>query len=296
MLLVVALWVFALSAPSCRTLLRQPGWYLANAVFLLVIAPDIVWNATQWTESYLHRDLVLASAGQGLSLKPLSLYLGDWFRGILGPNAFGEDYLEGNLLVCHAAAGVLYLAAILAASRAWRVAAVRCLLIVFWLVFAVFLFLPGGGFHEPFWWASISLIPAVVCGGVLMERLTHGSRLRTAIGLSAVALLAVNEAFVIRAPGRYEPRVNGPTVCRRLHRARVRGPRSQRPPRGRGPIRICIEHRWAEGRCLPRARADRARAWPPVRRSATPRQVSPTGTEALESPGIEPRDRRGRSQ
>lgn len=205
-LLIPALWITVLITPAYRPWLRQPRWYLAHAVLLLVIAPDILWNATQWTESYLHRDVVLASASQGLSLKPLSLYLGDWFRVLVNPNVLGEDYLEGNLYVCHAVAGVLYLTGVAAALMSWRMAPVRWLLVVFLLVVAVFVVLPGGGFFEPFWWASISLIPAVVCAGAVIEKLTAGSRIRVAIALVGIALLAINEAFVIRNPGPYEAR------------------------------------------------------------------------------------------
>ena len=205
-LLIAALWIFVLITPAYRPMLRQSRWYLIHGVFLLVIAPDILWNMAQWTESYLHRDVVLASASQGLSLKPLSLYLGDWFRMVFDANVLGEDYLEGNLYVCHAVAGALYLAGIVVALGSRRIAPVRWLLVVFLLVVGVFLVLPAGDFFEPFWWASISLIPAVVCGGELLERLTAGSRFRVAIAMVGGTLLAFNEALVARNPGPYEPR------------------------------------------------------------------------------------------
>jgi len=83
-LLLPAFWIYLLLSPADRPLLRRPGWYLAHAAVLLVMAPDLAWNAAQGTESYLYRDLALASEPLRLSLKPLSLYLGEWFhRGAL---------------------------------------------------------------------------------------------------------------------------------------------------------------------------------------------------------------------
>ena len=86
--------------------------------------------------------------------------------------------------------------------------AVRCLLVVFSLVFVFFLVLPGGGFYEPFWWASISLIPAVVCAGGWIERIAGaGRRAAIVFGLSGVAIagLGLATAYTLENQGPYEP-------------------------------------------------------------------------------------------
>ena len=123
-LLGPAFWICLLIDPGHRPLLRNPRWYLAHAVFAAVIAPDLLWNASQWTDSYLHRDLALAGQTVRISLKPLSLYLGEVFRAVLDRDALGSDYLEGNIYVCHAVAGAIYLAA-MAATAAFLVRPAR---------------------------------------------------------------------------------------------------------------------------------------------------------------------------
>jgi tetratricopeptide (TPR) repeat protein len=164
-LLGPAFWIYLLITPAHRFVLRNRYWYVAHAVFAAVIAPDLLWNASQWTESYLYRDLTMAGQALRISLKPLSLYLGEGFRAVLGSDVLGGDYVEGNIYTCHALAGAIYLAAMAAMAALLDRPAVRCLAVVFLVVFIFFLVLPGGGFYDPFWWASISLIPAVVCAG-----------------------------------------------------------------------------------------------------------------------------------
>jgi hypothetical protein len=289
-LLTVSLWIYLLVTPAHRRLLTDPRWYLAHAVMLLVVAPDLVWNLSQWSESYLHRDLALATDSLQVQLKPVSLYLGEWLRGCWDRDAFGDDYEQGNLYVCSAVAGIIYLAGLVAAlpqaasqfmwpigprrvgatgilpvSGAEQVAnlpdtrqvgnlphgtgetpvaptstgetpvaptstgetpvaptqAVRCLVVLFLVVVGVFTILPGGTRFDPFWWPSISLIPAVVCAGGAIDRLKAagtGYRRAALVGVpsarflsdaAAVLLLlglGVRTFVLLRNPGQYEPR------------------------------------------------------------------------------------------
>ncbi len=98
-LLGPAFWIFLLITPVYRPVLRNPLWYLAHAVFAAVILPDLLWNASQWSDSYLYRDLSLAGQTLRISLKPLSLYVGEVFRVVVDRNALGSDYVEGNIYV-----------------------------------------------------------------------------------------------------------------------------------------------------------------------------------------------------
>jgi tetratricopeptide (TPR) repeat protein len=87
---------------------------------------------------------------------------------------------------------------------------VRCLITVFLVVFVFFLVLPGGGLYDPFWWASISLIPAVVCAGGWIDRIAGAAPRRAAIvvTLSAVVIggLGLATAHTMTNKGPYEPR------------------------------------------------------------------------------------------
>jgi 4-amino-4-deoxy-L-arabinose transferase-like glycosyltransferase len=224
-LLLPALWIYLLVTPGCRHVLRRPQWYLAQAVMLLVVAPDFLWNFSQWSDSYLARDAALAAGPLRLSLKPLSLYLGECFLWLIGPNVLDTDYLAGDLYVCHWPAGLLYLAAVAAAAMMWwKNSAVRLLVVVFLLIFAVFFVMPGGTTFDPFWWASLTLIPAVVCAGGVMawglDRLSRSGQedrtfQRTAMAkvyvgrcaaLLLLAYLAVHYIPLARHAGVAEPR------------------------------------------------------------------------------------------
>jgi 4-amino-4-deoxy-L-arabinose transferase-like glycosyltransferase len=191
-LLVPALWVYLLVTPQHRRVLTRPSWYLAHAVFLLVIAPDIVWNLSQLTESYLYRGVAFLQEPWQLSAKPLSLYLGELFYTFIGPHTLGADYEQGNLYPCHWVAGVLYLVAIASALDRRDFVPVRLMLVTFLFVFVTFLVLPGGERFDPFWWASISLIPAVVCAGGLLDRMVATAKTgrgRRLLGVAALVLL-----------------------------------------------------------------------------------------------------------
>jgi len=167
-LLVPVLWIYLLVTPRHRRLLLRPRWYLAQGVFLLVVAPDVIWNLCQLGESYLYRDAVLATGPWRLSMKSFSLYLGEAFCVLIGADVLEIDYQQGNVYVCHWVAGVLYLVGVAAAATRWKSPEVRLMLVAFLFVFGVFFVLPGGERFEPFWWASLSLIPAVVCAGGLL--------------------------------------------------------------------------------------------------------------------------------
>ena len=256
-LLTAGLWVYLLVTPAHRRLLIDPRWYLAHAVMLLVVAPDLLWNLSQWSESYLHRDLALATDSLRIQFKPASLYLGEWLRGCWDRDVFGDDYEQGNLYVCSAVAGVVYLAGVvgvmvkgvlkpdaqarnaaglareagfLACASGFKSAthgtgetpvapagdnpphavrgllAARCLVVCFLVVVGVFTILPGGTQFDPFWWPSISLIPAVVCAGGAIDRLTADRRLLQAVVVLAMLGLGVRTLVLLRTPGPLEPR------------------------------------------------------------------------------------------
>ncbi len=186
-LLIPALWLYLLITPEHRHVLSRPAWYLAQGVFLLVIAPDIVWNLLSGRESYLYRDAVLITEAFQLSGKSVSLYLGEILQAVLGRHVMDIGYEEGNLHACHWPAGVLYLTAIVAALGKRKAPAVRLMLVVFWFVFICFLLMPGGERFDPFWWASLSLIPAVVCAGWVLDWVSGRGK---ALCMAAFILLA----------------------------------------------------------------------------------------------------------
>jgi len=205
-LMVPVLWIYLLLTPPHRHLLRRPPWYLAQGVFLAVIAPDVIWNLTQGMESYLYRDLAFASEPWRISVKSFSLYLGELFRLVIGSHVLDIEYDQGNLFACYWPAGLLYLGSVLAAVARGAEPAVRLLLVTFLLVFVAFLILPGGEFYDPFWWASMSLIPAVICAGWVLDWACRGSKPATVIAVLLVVYLGVRYVGVARRPGERQRR------------------------------------------------------------------------------------------
>jgi len=205
-LLLPVLWIYLLITPRHRQLLGRPGWYLAHGVFLAVIAPDVIWNLTQGMESYLYRDLMFASEPWRFSVKSFSLYLGELFRLLIDKDVLDAAYEQGNLLVCHWPAGLLYMGAVLAALIRRREPGARLLLVTFSLIFAAFLLLPGGELFDPFWWASMSLIPAVVCAGWVLDWHCSGGKVALVTGLVFLGYLGVHYVPVAQRSGEYQPR------------------------------------------------------------------------------------------
>ena len=205
-LLIPVLWTYLLLTPVHRRLLRRPAWYLAHGVFLLVIAPDVLWNLAQGMEGYLYRDAVLAAEPLRPSMKSLSLYLGEVFRVLIGPDVLDKEYVQGNVYACHWAAGILYLAAVVAAVSKRKTPAVRLLLVAFFVVFVFFLIAPGGETFDPFWWASLSLIPAVLCAGWLLDWASGGGKLPAIGAFLLLGYLGAGSVTAAMNPGRYEPR------------------------------------------------------------------------------------------
>jgi 4-amino-4-deoxy-L-arabinose transferase-like glycosyltransferase len=194
----VAWLVVAVRRPA---LLRDGRWYLAHGVWLLVILPDVVWNALHFSESYLHRDADLLSQPFALQLKSFSLYLGELFRMVIDPEVLDVDYETGNAWACFWPAGLLYLGSVVAAARRPVSSSRALLLIAFAVPFVAFTLVPGGERFDPFWWASPSLIAAVVCAGGLLEQWARrAAAARWSIAL-AVALLGVHYVPLALRPG-----------------------------------------------------------------------------------------------
>ena len=210
-LLLPSLWIFLLITPRHRGVLLDPRWYLAHVVCVLVVAPDVIWNLLQSTDSYLYRDANILAEPWRLSLKPLSLYIGELFRMVVGPDVLDKEYAQGNVYACYWIAGVIYLAAaIWLAITAFLGRTVSSGERLLWATFVVtstlFFVLPGGEMFEPFWWASISLVPAAAFGGRLLDRIGETGKPAMVVVVMLLVFLGGHYVGAIRHPGRYEPR------------------------------------------------------------------------------------------
>jgi 4-amino-4-deoxy-L-arabinose transferase-like glycosyltransferase len=145
-----------LRRPSLRALL--PGMVL----LALLVLPSILWGSQNPMENRLVRVWIMeVEPGIPFDLTPLSLYLGELFI-LIWPGML-EDYWNLFGHPVHWVAGIVYLlAAGWALFRRRRDPFIALMLAIFFAVTLVFLVIKTDFMGNHFWWASLSLIPAVV--------------------------------------------------------------------------------------------------------------------------------------
>jgi hypothetical protein len=163
--LAPALWLSLLFDQRLRKLILNYRPYLTFLVALLVASPDIVNNIVHFYEGYFYRDAAMVSTSWRPSLRTLLLYLGELVKLYSAPHGGFRGTGLQNPTIIHWPAALLYLIAVVAALRQWRNSRVRALLVTFFLVVLVFTLLPSHEGGYTWWWASISVIPAVVFAG-----------------------------------------------------------------------------------------------------------------------------------
>jgi 4-amino-4-deoxy-L-arabinose transferase-like glycosyltransferase len=207
---------FATIAMQFRGWLRRPHAYLAAATFALVIAPDLVWNATMNADtarvSY-NRDVGQANylnhlkriGGVGFSPYPSMFYARSAVmalsRRVTGTELRDEtpEYHSMN----PALGGLLVGAALLTLVRrpAGADAMRTFLLVMFWGVFGFFTLIkkgsPPGRLDPVSWiWVESSLFPAVALAGAWLADVRGGWRIAAWSG--AAAALAYSAATMLR--------------------------------------------------------------------------------------------------
>jgi 4-amino-4-deoxy-L-arabinose transferase-like glycosyltransferase len=190
-LLLPAFFITLLLAHN-RQWLRRPHAYLACALFALVIAPDLVWNAEATPQTaeidYYHHEVheqatyaahLQRVGGLGFSPYPVTFYARTAVKAVYRRTTGGEfedetpeyesiDPLLGLILL----AGVLTTTVRAAAKGELQ----KFLLVAFWVVFAFFSVIkkghPPGRLDPVSWmWVEVTIIPAVVLAGAwLAER------------------------------------------------------------------------------------------------------------------------------
>jgi hypothetical protein len=192
---------------SHRRWLRNPHPYLASVLVLLIVAPDLWWNATadpetvhvDYTSSYVAQSTYAAHlrrvGGVGLSPYPAMFYAREpvagllkWATGQTVPDVAGYPALNPVL-------GILLVMATVAATfgREPRVRERRLLLLLAWGIFLFFTLIrrgdPPNRLAPISWlWVESTLIPAVVLGGAWLSTLRGRGRV-AAWSIAALALV-----------------------------------------------------------------------------------------------------------
>ena len=188
-LLFPILWLHTLANPERRASLFQGKWLMMHAVAAVVISSDLVWNATHFYEGYFYRDIDLLTRTLAISPRAIWLYLGE----------FSVDLQGWNPSWCHWPAGALYLVTATLAFVSRRRKRLRLLSWVFWAVFLFFTVLPAE--TDRFWWASLTIIPAVVICGEYLRRWPRY------VTLVFVVYLGIQATLVGLQPGSESPRI-----------------------------------------------------------------------------------------
>lgn len=163
--LAPVLWLSLLADSRQRELLLDYRLYLAYLTALLVASPDIINNIVHLYEGYFYRDTGMVASVWRPSPRTLVLYLGELVKLYTAPLGGWHGTGSQNPTMIHWPAALLYLFATFAALRQWRNNRVRILLVTFFLIVLVFTLLPSHGAGYTWWWASMSIVPAVVFAG-----------------------------------------------------------------------------------------------------------------------------------
>lgn len=195
--LLLPVFVLAVLQRQYRHWFRGTHVYLASALFLLVIAPDLLWNATagEGIAQATYGDHLQRIGGLGLSPYPLAFYgrsVVRWLHPIITGRPFVD--LTSEYLSMNAVFGALLLGAAVTATVRWRVLENRgFLVILFWFVFGFFTSIQPGGSPKDLdpvsWiWVDVTIFPAVILAGALLARAAGRVR-RVALGGVAAAFL-----------------------------------------------------------------------------------------------------------
>jgi 4-amino-4-deoxy-L-arabinose transferase-like glycosyltransferase len=205
--LLVPVFLLVLLHTSYRQWLRGPHPYIAAALFVLLITPDLAWNlrtgdgssvvtySNQPAEQATYSRHLDRIGGIGFSPYPAMFYARDavqplhrTLKGSELPNETPE-YPSMNAVL-----GLLLVAAVVVTTvRAGERDHLRLfLLLVFWCVFGFFTLIekgnPRGRLDPVSWiWVEVTVLPAVVLAGARLAGVT--GKFRTALWVLAAAVL-----------------------------------------------------------------------------------------------------------
>jgi hypothetical protein len=213
--LLLAFVAFLLFSGNLVRWLKKWQTFLARALFVIIIAPDLYWNMTA-ERSDIGFHLARAARLHGLSLLPSSLFVGEllsmWpkdLEAFIG--GFGRKAVWNVAYpTLHWVFGLLCILSVALSFRRWKDPFTRLMIITFSVVFLFFTFAASGRYGRSynFWWASIAFIPAVVLTGQTFSRLFEkripGKVLSLVIVMylfgHAVQFLEIRDPVYVRRP------------------------------------------------------------------------------------------------
>lgn len=165
-----------LNAPV-RKFFFRPHIYLTSVITMVIISPNLIWNATHGDPSFEH--YVMKFQAIGFSPRAIALYLGELIIASLSKAYVfinsGHRIWPETEVTAHWVTGSLYLLATIWALRQWKNDFFRLLLLMFsTVVVLVSLICPNEDLNN-FWWASLSYIPALIMAAHFLRQISsHG--------------------------------------------------------------------------------------------------------------------------
>jgi len=207
LLLFPALALGLLLCERGRRALGRPGPWLGLLAALAVVGVEMTWARAHGETAHADRAVGILRASPGLTLKGTSLYLGEIYRGVLGPDVLDADYLDGNAFATHPVTGLVYMAAVVMAWRR-RDDGSRILAAVFSVVFLAASLVDRAKMFDPFWWGSLSFLPAVLLAGRLLAEAWPTSRAVPGVVVAALLALALYDLSWLGRTGTRAPRLS----------------------------------------------------------------------------------------
>jgi 4-amino-4-deoxy-L-arabinose transferase-like glycosyltransferase len=207
LLLLPGLALGLIASERGRRALRTTGPWLGLLAAAAVVGLEMTWCRTHAEAAHLDRALAILGSSPGLTLKGTSLYIGELYRWLWGPQVLDPDYLDGNAFATHPALGLFYLAA---AVVAWRRNddGSRILAAVFAVVFLAASVVDRAKMFDPFWWGSLSFLPAVLLAGRLGAQASARSRVLRGVMAAGLFALALYDVSWLGRPGMRAPRLS----------------------------------------------------------------------------------------
>jgi 4-amino-4-deoxy-L-arabinose transferase-like glycosyltransferase len=207
-LLAPAIAMALLCSRTGRAALRSGKPLLGLAATVAITLPELAWSLSHPAQSYAGRASRFLGQPWGLTAKASSLYLGELYRAAYHKDVLDVDYDKASAFAVLWPVGVVYLAAVAWTLHRRDDLGARFLAVVFAVVFVVVTLVDASRPVDPFWWASLSLVPAVALTARWVAGLAeHGPRARNLLAVAFLAL-AGYEAVRLSRPGHALPRLS----------------------------------------------------------------------------------------
>jgi hypothetical protein len=215
-LLAPAIAVALLSSRTGRVALRSGRPFLGLAATVAITLPELAWSLSHPEQSYAGRASRFLGQPWGLTAKASSLYLGELYRAVVHPDVLDVEYDQASAFAVLWPVGVVYLAAVAWTLHRRDDLGARFLAVVFAVVFVVVTLVDASRPVDPFWWASLSLVPAVALTGRWLSALVRWDARGRALLAAVFLALAGYEAVRLARPGHAHPRLTRGEWAERL--------------------------------------------------------------------------------